>query len=429
MYASYQKFISLGVFSLTLLFLERLDFLQSTLFSNKEPGSLPLPRVALAVKCTSLHILEWESLIAALPLSTRANLTLFFTIYGPMTDQPLASNSNSIPLLSLLRNHSRLSPAILAHLAPTSTLSWTPGRNELLQIIYAHEVDRGERFTYWVTADGDTSHIDCNQCPPTRPPNYSSTACCWDTLLGSTLNSDGLSFAMVGTMLSGDELPFFGQARKNGKSKIYQYLLKDCTDGQIQAFHRDAVPLLLPFHDEFEDQSWWASQYLLFAYTSACVRGSIAVLEGNLRVWDNEHTLLHARLPPTNLMHDFIARENPDLWGRIIFSHRQCLTAGHIRSNPHDSVIYLASGEDVGETVSSIPVMPRVRWNDTCAFSQCFASRYPKFIETVGKGVPEPPRRKDMKVGWIWGWQALDEEPIPYWSEETQLSGFSENCY
>jgi hypothetical protein len=427
MYASYQKFISLGVFCLSLLYLERLDFLQSTHFSKKEPGSLPLPRVALAVKCTQSHLLEWEFLIAALPLSTRANLTLFFTIYGTITNQS-TSNSKNIPLLTLLRNYSNLSPSIIAHLAPTSTLSWTPGRNELLQIMYEYEVNRGERFTYWVTADGDTSHIDCNQCLPTRPPDYSSTACCWDTLLGSTLNSDGLSFAMVGTMLSGDELPFFGQDRQTGMSNIHQYLLKDCTDGQIQAFHRDAVPLLLPFHDEFEDQSWWASQYLLFAYTSACVRGSIAVLEGNLRVWDNEHTLLLARLPPTNLMHDFIARENPDLFGRFFFPDRQCLTAGHIRNNPQDSVIYLVSGEVVGETVSNIPVKPRVRWNETCAFSQCFASRYPKFIEDVGKGVHEAIRRKDMKVGWVWGWQALEEEPIPYWSDETELSGFSKNC-
>jgi hypothetical protein len=428
MYASYQKFISLGVFCLSLLYLERLDFLQSTLFSYKEPGSLPLPRVALAVKCTQSHLLEWESLIAALPLTTRANLTLFFTIYGTITNQSLISISKNIPLLTLLRNYSNLSPTIIAHLAPTSTLSWTPGRNELLQIMYAYEVDRGERFTYWVTADGDTSHIDCNQCLPTRPPDYSSTACCWDTLLGSTLNADGLSFAMVGTMLSGEELPFFGQRRKDGITDIHQYLLKDCTDGQIQAFHRDAVPLLLPFHDEFEDQSWWASQYLLFAYTSACVRGSIAVLEGNLRVWDNEHTLLQARLPPTHVMHDFIARENPDLFGQVIFTDRQCLTASNIRNNPQDSVIYLVSGEDVGETVSNIPVIPRVRWNETCAFSQCFASRNPKFIETIGKGVPEAPRRKEMKVGWVWGWQALDKEPILYWSEKTKLSGFSENC-
>jgi hypothetical protein len=403
-------------------------FLYKAHTSKKEPGGLPLPRVTLAVKCTQSHLLEWELLIAALPLSARANLTLFFTIYGTITNQSLTSNSKNIPLLTLLRNYSNLSPSIMAHLAPTSTLSWTPGRNELLQIMYAYEVDRGERFTYWVTADGDTSHIDFNQCLPTRPPDYSSTACCWDTLLGSTLNSDGLSFSMVGTMLSGDELPFFGQDRQTGISNIHQYLLKDCTDGQIQAFHRDAVPLLLPFHDEFEDQSWWASQYLLFAYTSACMRGSIAALEGNLRVWDNEHTLLQARLPPTHVMHEFIARENPDLFGQVIFPDRQCLTAAKIRNNPHDSVIYLVSGEDVGETVSDIPVMPRVHWNETCAFSQCFASRYPKFIEDVGKGVPEAPRRKEMKVGWVWGWQALDEESILYWSEETKLSCLSENC-
>ena len=385
-----------------------------------------LPRVALAIKCTAKQLFEWEKLISALPPSTRSNLTLFFTIYG---DSDNFTTKTS--LIKLLHNPSNLNPAVLAHLAPTATQSWTPGRNELLRFMYANEVERGERFTYWVTADGDTSHLDCSQCSQTRPPNYMSSACCWDILLGDTLNSDGLAFAIVGTMLGGEELPFFGNSREGIRGPFRQYLFRDCTDAQINAFHRDAVPVVHPFHEEFEHVSWWASQYLQFAYTSACLRGGIAVLEGNLHVWDNEHTFAYHPLPQYKEMHDFIERENPDLWGRVIFPNRQCHSPADIRNNYRDAVIYLASGEDEGETVSNIPVAPRVRWNETCAYAMCYASRHPLFLKTVGQGIPEAPRRKNMKAGWVWGWQGTPFEAIPslpYWSDKTQLSGFSEDC-
>jgi len=230
-------------------------------------------------------------MIFALPVSTRANLTIFLTVYGDLglTGDLSSTQDNKIPLIGLLHNASSLFPATVAYFAPTATSTWTSGRNELLQLMYAHEVLRGEQITYWVTADGDASHNDCTQCPPTRPPDYTSAACCWDTLLGPTLNSDGLSFAIVGTILAREELPFFGESRLRGDTPIHQYLLRDCSDGQTMAFHRDAVPLVLPFHEEFDYQSWWASQALLFAYTSARLRGGCAVLEGNIHVWDNEH--------------------------------------------------------------------------------------------------------------------------------------------
>lgn len=398
---------------------------------EREPTQFP--RVALAVKVTVRHAIEWGHMISALPVSTRANLTIFITVYGDLgpSGSFTTTPDNNTPLLRLFHNASSLFPAVIAYFAPTITTTWTSGRNELFQLMYAHEVSRGEQFTYWVTADGDASHNDCTQCSPTRPPDYSSAACCWDKLLGPTLNSDGLSFAMMGTILAREELPFFGESRSQGDTakQIHQYVLRDCTDGQTTALHRDAVPLVLPLHEEFDHQSWWTSQALLFAYTSACLRGGCAVLEGNIHVWDNEHSLPNYNAPDVNGMNALLEKENPNLWGRIILPERQCVSPGHVRNNRQDDVIYLASGQSYGETVSNIPVAPRVRWNDTCAFAICKASRYANFVKKVGKGVQEAPRRHNMNVGWVWGWQALSLEPIPYWSDKTNLSGFSEDCH
>lgn len=400
-----------------------------SVIKHHEPKLKQFPRVALAVKVTVSHAIEWGHMISALPISTRANLTIFLTVYGDVGLGGYASTQdNKIPLIGLFHNASSLFPATVAYFAPTATTTWTSGRNELLQLMYAHEVERGEQFTYWVTADGDASHNDCTQCPPTRPPDYTSAACCWDSLLGPTLNSDGLAFAMVGTILAREELPFFGESRFRGDTPIHQYLLRDCTDGQTMAFHRDAVPLVLPFHEEFDYQSWWASQALLFAYTSACLRGGCAVLEGNIHVWDNEHFLLNPNAPDVNGMNALLQRENSNLWGRVIVPERQCFAPGNIRNDRKDDIIYLASGRNYGETVSNIPVAPRVRWNETCAFALCNASRYENFIKKIGRDVPEAPRRQNMNVGWVWGWQALPNEPLPYWSDNTKLSGFSKDC-
>jgi len=407
--------------------------LSHSLSQQHEPNPTQFPRVALAVKVTARHAIEWGHMISALPFSTRANLTIFLTVYGDLglAGSFTSTRDDKIPLIGLLHNASSLFPATVAYFAPTATTTWTSGRNELLQLMYAHEVERGEQFTYWVTADGDASHNDCTQCPPTRPPDYTSAACCWDTLLGPTLNSDGLAFAMVGTTLATEELPFFGEPHRShgsNPSTIRQYFLRDCTDGQTMAFHRDAVPLILPFHEEMDHQSWWASQALLFAYSSACLRGGCAVLEGNIHIWDNEHFLINRNSPDGNEMNTLLERKNPQLWGHLIIPERQCAAAEHIRNNRQDNIIYLASGDNIGETVSNIQVAPRVRWNETCAFSLCKKYRHANFIDTVGKGVSEAPRRSSIKVGWVWGWQALPNEPLPYWSDNTKLSGFSKDC-
>lgn len=50
----------------------------------------------------------------------------------------------------------------------------------------------------------------------------------------------------------------------------YQVKYNDCVDARAQAFHREAVPVWLPYWDNFESRSWWVSQLMLWHIAKAC---------------------------------------------------------------------------------------------------------------------------------------------------------------
>jgi hypothetical protein len=393
--------------------------------------SSPFPRVALIVNCAQRHLVEWENVLSALPIATRANLSLFFAVYG--TEAPVGVEETSSPfsLAHLFQNASRLAPAVLVHTAPCDprgSKSWTLGRNDLLKHVYSHEVLRAEQFTYWVIADGDTSHVDCVVClPSTRPPDYTSAACCLDKFLGALLTSDEFGFSTVGQTLTPDEFKAMPPPQPGGRTS---FLFRDCTDGQMQAFHRDAVPVALPYHEEFENITWLASQSMLFMYTSSCLRGSSAVIGAHLQVWDNEHGQDYGGIDLEGQIRVF-ATLHPDIFGRVLNPQRQCQAPGWIfppSDNVSDAIITIEGGGSKGVTASGYPVNPRLRWNETCAFQACRASLYPRFIELLGGGVQEAPRREGMGVGWVWGWQALSQQPPPWWTNDTSMVGLSTEC-
>ena len=45
-------------------------------------------------------------------------------------------------------------------------------------------------------------------------------------------------------------------------------------DAAANSFHRDAIPILLPYATDFDAESWWTSQHVLF-YRMYCVYGSV----------------------------------------------------------------------------------------------------------------------------------------------------------
>ena len=406
------------------------------------PSSVPahaLPRVALIVNGRLAALQGYVATLAALPLATRGNLTLFLSCYGEecaaAAECVAAAGAPAPPRQPLARalNASALPPGVLAHAAlrPPAFNSYTRGRNHLWRAVYAHEVARGARFLYWVVADADTHRVDCAACPPTRPPDYSSAACCLDGLFGAALAANEHGFAGVGTALAPAEAEAMA-----GLAHPRAFVLRDCADGQLHALHRDAVPVYLPYHEELEGYSIWSSQGLLFQFTSACTRGAGAVLGGNLHTYASDRGSHSLDGSPNEVMwgvnDKLIQRLHPGLFGRVLDPARQCQAPGWLlpaSGNASDSFFTIARGGSEATTASGVRVAPRVRWNETCAFQACLAEREGRFVRETGGGVPQAPRWPGTHVGWVWAWQALSREASsPWWRSDTSLRGLTEAC-
>lgn len=70
----------------------------------------------------------------------------------------------------------------------------------------------------------------------------------------------------------------------------FELLRVDCIDAMKDAFHREAVPLLLPYISSLDNISWWISQALLFHTTQGCLSGHTAVLGGYGEPLVEEHS-------------------------------------------------------------------------------------------------------------------------------------------
>jgi hypothetical protein len=54
----------------------------------------------------------------------------------------------------------------------------------------------------------------------------------------------------------------------------------DCLDGMKNAFHREAVAVMLPYIEDLDNMSWWMSQGLQFQLVSGCLSGYSVILGG-----------------------------------------------------------------------------------------------------------------------------------------------------
>jgi hypothetical protein len=61
-----------------------------------------------------------------------------------------------------------------------------------------------------------------------------------------------------------------GVAGTGGISKISHW---DCSDGAFNAYHRAAVPVLLPYVELVDRYSWWGSQAIMWTVIGGCVPG------------------------------------------------------------------------------------------------------------------------------------------------------------
>jgi hypothetical protein len=255
----------------------------------------------------------------------------------------------------------------LKEIMTNSTTTWTTGRNVLAQAMYTEEVKRFKQYEAWVFADADSWLMNCARCPT----GDLGAACCWDYMFRDVLLSN-YSFATVATMATEVERRSV-QHLSNDAMLDNTFIFRDCADAQVQAFHRDAVPILLPYHADLDFSSWWSSQAMLFKYTSGCLPGANVVLGRHL--YSQSET--HKGYPKGR---DF-AKENSTVVS--LFPPIE-----DILSRPG-----MCIDQNDGKIRNIDPLNSQlVDWQHSEGFLRCLAAKEPYFIKEIGMDMQPAPK-------------------------------------
>jgi len=151
------------------------------------------------------------------------------------------------------------------------------------------------------------------------------------------------------------------------------FVFFDCSDAQLQAFHREAVPILLPYHSELDSISWWCSQATLFYYSAGCLAGANAVALHKMG------SSGHGNYP---------RGRDPDGEEAVIKHLFPSLLDFPI--NPAYGPICTQQGGGVVRHID--PANPEVvDWQNSTAFLKCKTVKEPYFISVIGEGEPQAP--------------------------------------
>jgi hypothetical protein len=331
--------------------------------SPPTPHSAP-PRVAIGIRASIAWMEHWRALLNAMKL--RDEIALFFSLWKEEADEALVASWRAEPT----------SPLASVKFEPG--VSWTPGRNLVLQSIYAAEVARGKRFESWVIADADAVFVECYRCPVTRLPDVTGAACCMDYFIGLALNR-AYNFSTISTIFSWDEVAPF-EAQKDADVVDRMFFFRDCADAQLQAVHRDLVPVVFPYHEELEDVSWWSSQGMLFRYTSGCAPGANVLPGRNFRPNGEEHVSANIGKRDQNAEAEIVRMAFPELAESPI---NEVTTPTLMCLRDQRGVVTLDPSSGHPDVVD---------WRATEAFKKCLRVKEPWFVQMTGKGVPQAPR-------------------------------------
>eukprot|EP01038_Epipyxis_sp_PR26KG_P014939 gene14939-20097_t len=226
--------------------------------------------IAFAIQGNMVDFSKWSSMFDS--MSLKQNVFPFFLSY----DEPIPEE-----VCNLLSSHSK------CVFYPKST--WTEGRNRLVRLVAETEDEIDSKFKYWVFGDGDLYSSTCDGFSHQRNINANisntnnfdlnnmnilctSTSCCYDKFI-TILSHKQTKFATIG---------FMGYRPPSEAPIIYHTydmaLFEDCHDAQLQAIHRHAVPVLLPYVELLDSLSWWESQLFLFQNAATCLSGSSVIL-------------------------------------------------------------------------------------------------------------------------------------------------------
>ena len=150
----------------------------------------------------------------------------------------------------------------------TKDTTWATGRNALAKTAYKMEVDNNQ-YTYWTFIDADIV-LRC--------------------LIDGNMQAGGDCFVNYDLILQQSMWPIVTLIAEGG-FEIHKdsFLVKlESFDGAWNSFHRNAVPVLLPYQSGLDFVTWWSSQ-AIFWYKVRCFSDQFAIAPLSIFYNNPEH--------------------------------------------------------------------------------------------------------------------------------------------
>jgi hypothetical protein len=320
-------------------------------------------RIALATEGRASEVSEWFKMMKKMEL--KSHVSLFMLSYDIPINETICNGHAHVVCLH----------------APGST--WTSGRNIMTRSIANYETDNKHPFKYWLFGDHDMVKLDnCGEATKCQAPQYPAhstelAACCFDVGV-ETLIAPEVQWAVVNFNIWGggrviDWLSF---------SHI------DCCDGSLNAFHRLAVPTILPYIELVDKKSWWEAQGLHFHLVSGCFPGYSVYSN----VFSIKATSAHSPYPMGRY---------PDPVNRAV---RQVYGKYDLVPNPISlRTVQLEQGNCANVNHSTLPldemfehrlpansklktVWDTAAWQNSTSFRRCLAHLTPRFLSYLESG-------------------------------------------
>lgn len=157
----------------------------------------------------------------------------------------------------------------------------------------------------------------------------------------------------------------------------------DCIDAMMNAYHREALPVVLPYISILDNVSWWLSQALEFHTMQGCLSGGTAVLGGYGEPPLQEHS------PYPQGRNDALERATVDQ----VFGSRGLVPwpiGGQFMEQGNCGALPLPAGQP--ELISEISFRSAV-WMTSKSYLACrraLQARFDKFVRPAGSADPAP---------------------------------------
>ncbi len=263
------------------------------------------------------------------------------------------------------------SPAITQNVISGLGSSWSTGRNTLAQAIYRAEQLHSLTYKYWLFSDADAGSMQCVYC--THLVSIRQTACCVDQFVSFLVGPQ--QFAVVAF-----------NAYWVDETLNSTFSRHDCPDAMFNAFHRKAIPLLLPYIDDMDAQSWWYSQAMLFHVSVGCLKGGTVTLGGFYADPDSPGN--HANYPrgyERQVASALLTHHFADLIPWPIATSDEYLTQITCLVDRHDDVPLMHRLVPWQQRFTGAALS--YAWHSTPEFASCFASlntSFSAFIQSAG---------------------------------------------